>query len=70
MEEEPVYTAEEPISDGITTRIIEVPSTVSIQDKILVLNIYLKEIQNEGYNILSTRPYGDGAFLIEVRLQG
>ena len=65
-----IYFEEETASDGITTRIVEVPKSVSIQDKIMVLNIFLRDIQNEGYNILSTRPYGESAFLIEVRLQG
>ena len=57
-------------SDGITMKIVEVPSFVSIQDKIAVLNIWLTDIQNEGYNIISTKPYGDNAFIVEVRLQG
>ena len=67
---EEVYYEEEQASDGVTTRIVEVPGSVSLQDKILVLNVHLKDVQNEGYNILSTRPYGDNAFIIEVRLQG
>lgn len=57
-------------SNGITTRIVEVPTHVSIQDKIAVLNIWLSNIQEEGYNILSTKPYGDNAFIVEVRLRG
>jgi hypothetical protein len=55
------------VTNGIETKVVEVPLTASVQDKILILSLWQRQLQSEGWNILSTRPYGDNAFVMEVR---
>lgn len=38
----------------ILTKFIEVPVGVSIQDKILLLNVWVSDMQRNGINIMST----------------
>ena len=55
------------VQNGIDTKVVEVPVNASVQDKILILKLWQTELQEDGYNILSTRPYGDNAFIMEIR---
>lgn len=55
------------IQNGIEERYVEVPPLASVGDKILILNIWLRQLQSEGWNIISTKPYNDNAFILEVR---
>lgn len=55
------------VQNGIESRVVEVPALASVNDKILILNIWQRQLQSEGWNIISTKPYGDNAFIMEVR---
>ena len=55
------------VINGIETVVVEVPLNGTVQEKIDILRIWQKNLQEEGYNILSTKPYGDNSFIMEIR---
>jgi len=55
------------ISNGIESVSVMVPANASVQDKILILSMWQKEYQEAGYNIISTKPYTDDSFIMEIR---
>jgi len=59
----------------IQTKFIEVPNGISLADKVALLNVWISDMQRNGFNILSTNSHrqenidgtlSDG-FIIEYR---
>lgn len=51
----------------VTNKFVEVPESLNIRDKEMLLHLQLKALQQEGYTILATHIYDKGTFRVEVR---
>jgi len=55
------------VDNILQTKLVELPRSLSVQDKIKFLNAFLNDMQSDGMNILSTKESLEGHFIIEYR---